>query len=105
MREIRIFELEQDEPAAAWRADRAVVLKVVSGEIWLTMHGDAEDYWLRAGETFELPRGTFARLSAGREKARVALADSQCRTSPPAALRPLMRWLGRTRLQRWLAAA
>jgi quercetin dioxygenase-like cupin family protein len=105
MREIRIFEMEQNEPAAAWRVERAVVLKVISGEIWLTLHGDAEDYWLRAGESYELPRGALARLSAGRERARVAVADSQCRTLPPAALRPLIRWLGRTRLPRWLAAA
>ncbi|WP_118179605.1 DUF2917 domain-containing protein [Paraburkholderia phosphatilytica] len=105
MREIRIFELEQDEPVAAWRTERAIVLKVLSGEIWLTLHGDAEDYWLRAGESYELPRGALARLSAGRERARVALADAHGRTSPPAVLRPLMRWLGRTRLPRWLAAA
>ena len=41
MREVRIFEMEHDEPAAAWRVARPSIFKVISGEIWLTVEGEA----------------------------------------------------------------
>ena len=56
MREVRIFELEHGEPAAAWRVARPSTFKVISGEIWLTVEGDSEDHWLATGESVELPR-------------------------------------------------
>ncbi|HEV3424662.1 MAG TPA: DUF2917 domain-containing protein [Paraburkholderia sp.] len=74
MREIRTFELEHGEPATAWRVTRPLVLKVMAGQLWLTVEGDAEDYWLAAGETFELARGAVAWISAGQGGARLALA-------------------------------
>ncbi|MGF6755426.1 DUF2917 domain-containing protein [Paraburkholderia sp. GAS42] len=78
MREIRTFELQHDEPAAAWRVARPLILKVMAGEIWITLDGDPEDYWLAAGETFELPRGARAWVSAGPGNARVALTFAGC---------------------------
>jgi len=60
MREIRTFELEHGEPATAWRVAQPLNLKVTTGEVWLTLEGDAEDYWLAADESFELPRGARA---------------------------------------------
>ncbi|MBN3858797.1 DUF2917 domain-containing protein [Paraburkholderia sp. Ac-20340] len=65
MREIRIFELEQGEPAETWRLDQAMQLHVSEGELWLTIGGDAHDYWLRAGESIELAAGARVWLSAG----------------------------------------
>jgi quercetin dioxygenase-like cupin family protein len=73
MREIRTFELEHGEPATAWRATQPLLLQVMAGELWLTVEGDSEDYWLAAGETFELSRGALAWLSAGQLGARLAL--------------------------------
>lgn len=74
MREIRTFELEHGEPAAAWRVAQPLVLKVMAGQIWLTVEGDSEDYWLSSGDTFELGRGAVAWVSAGQGGARMALA-------------------------------
>ncbi|MBB3002024.1 hypothetical protein FHX57_004382 [Paraburkholderia tropica] len=74
MREIRIFELEHGEPAESWRLAQAMQLQVSEGELWLTMGGDADDYWLRAGESIRLAAGTRVWLSAGRDGARFVLA-------------------------------
>jgi quercetin dioxygenase-like cupin family protein len=74
MREIRTFELDHGEPAAAWRVTQALTLQVMAGEVWLTVQGDLRDYWLSAGETFELNRGERAWVSAGPGGARLALA-------------------------------
>jgi quercetin dioxygenase-like cupin family protein len=73
MREIRTFELEHGEPATAWRVAQPLVLDVMAGEVWLTVEGDAEDYWLAAGESFELPKGALAWLSGGNNGARLSL--------------------------------
>ena len=72
MREIRTFELEHGEPASAWRVAQPLAVNVLAGELWLTVEGDAEDYWLAAGESFELKRGALAWLSAGRDGVRPA---------------------------------
>ncbi|HKT96753.1 MAG TPA: DUF2917 domain-containing protein [Paraburkholderia sp.] len=74
MREIRIFELEHGEPAETWRLAQAMQLHVSEGELWLTLGGDTDDYWLRAGESIRLSAGARVYLSAGREGARFVLA-------------------------------
>jgi len=74
MREIRTFELEHGEPASAWRVAQPLAVNVLAGELWLTVEGDAEDYWLAAGESYELKRGAVAWLSAGRDGARLSLS-------------------------------
>ena len=101
MREGRIFELEHDEPAAAWRVARPSTFKVISGEIWLTIEGDSEDYWLATGESIELPRRTVAWISAGRAGARFALASG----SERGATRPMRGMPAPNCLPRWLGAA
>jgi quercetin dioxygenase-like cupin family protein len=99
MREVRIFELEQDEPTAAWRVSRPSIFKVVSGEIWLTVEGESADHWLATGQSIELPRKAVAWVSAGPAGARFALASGSERApsraaSNTAAWRWLPRWLG-----------
>lgn len=76
MREIRTFEMEHDEPAIAWRIARSLVVTVTAGQLWLTIEHDAEDYWLNAGQSFALPAGTRAWISAGREGARVDVSSA-----------------------------
>ncbi|CAB3672414.1 hypothetical protein LMG22037_02014 [Paraburkholderia phenoliruptrix] len=101
MREVRIFELEHEEPATAWRVARPSTFKVISGEIWLTVEGDSEDYWLAAGESVELPRGAVAWISAGQAGARFALASGSERgATKPTRGASLPNWL-----PRWLGAA
>jgi quercetin dioxygenase-like cupin family protein len=94
MREVRIFEMEQDEPAAAWRVARPSIFKVIAGEVWLTVQGDAEDYWLSTGQTFELQRGAMAWVSAGVDGARFALA-SGTETVVPVRTVAVRNWLPR----------
>ncbi|SDC27924.1 DUF2917 domain-containing protein [Paraburkholderia lycopersici] len=74
MREIRIFQLEHGEPLETWRLAQAMQLHVSDGELWLTLAGDAGDYWLRANESIDLPAGVRVHVSAGREGARFVLA-------------------------------
>ncbi|WP_322056836.1 DUF2917 domain-containing protein [Paraburkholderia sp. J63] len=74
MREIRIFELEHGEPAETWRLAQAMQLHVSEGELWLTLGGDTDDYWLRAGESIRLAAGARVYLSAGGGGARFMLA-------------------------------
>ncbi|WP_345811505.1 DUF2917 domain-containing protein [Paraburkholderia sp. PREW-6R] len=96
MREVRIFELEHDEPAAAWRVARTSIFKVISGEIWLTVEGDSEDHWLATGQSIELPRKAVAWVSAGQSGARFALASGAERAASKSALDlPALRWLPR----------
>lgn len=101
MREVRIFELEHGEPAAAWRVARPSIFKVISGEIWLTVEGDSEDHWLATGQSIELPRGAVAWVSAGQVGARFALASGSERAAPrPLRGLPVLSWL-----PRWLGVA
>jgi quercetin dioxygenase-like cupin family protein len=101
MREVRIFELEHDEPATAWRVARPSIFKVISGEIWLTIEGDSEDHWLATGQSIELPRRAVAWISAGQAGARFALASGSERTAAkPMSGSPVLNWL-----PRWFGAA
>lgn len=75
MREIRIYELEHDEPAQAWRLAQPLALHVTEGELWLTIDGDAGDYWLRVGESIALPARARLWVSAGRAGVRFMLAQ------------------------------
>ena len=84
MREIRIFELEYGEPVETWRLAQAMQLHVSEGELWLTIAGDAGDYWLRAGESIGLSSGVRVHVSAGREGARFVLALGSATAAAPA---------------------
>ncbi|HTR11232.1 MAG TPA: DUF2917 domain-containing protein [Paraburkholderia sp.] len=84
MREIRIFELEHGEPVETWRLAQAMQLHVSEGELWLTIAGDAGDYWLRAGESIDLMAGVRVHVSAGREGARFVLALGGATAEAPA---------------------
>jgi quercetin dioxygenase-like cupin family protein len=101
MREVRIFEMEHGEPAAAWRVARPSTFKVLSGEIWLTVEGESEDHWLVAGESIELPRRALAWISASQGGARFSLASGSEQVAPkPGLSLPMF-----GRLPRWLGVA
>jgi hypothetical protein len=100
MREVRIFEMEHGEPAAAWRVARKSTFKVISGEIWLTIEGQSDDHWLATGESVELPRRSVAWISAGQVGARFALASGSERAVPNKFGLPALSWL-----PRWLGVA
>lgn len=79
MREIRTFEMGYDEPATAWRVDRPLVVEVERGTLWLTVEGDAEDYWLDRGQSFLLPAGTRAWIGSGDGDVRVTVRGALAR--------------------------
>ncbi|RKP48999.1 DUF2917 domain-containing protein [Trinickia fusca] len=89
MREIRIFEMEQDEPATVWSIARPLVVTVTAGQLWLTLEGDAEDYWLDTGQSFRLPAGARAWVGAGRGDVRMTAASIGSRAQPGVARRVL----------------
>ncbi|HEY2022997.1 DUF2917 domain-containing protein [Paraburkholderia sp.] len=96
MREVRIFELEQSEPAAAWRVARPSTFKVISGEVWLTVEGESDDHWLAVGESIELAKGSVAWISTGPAGARFALASgSRGQSRKPLSGWPMRGWLAR----------
>lgn len=66
MREIRTFEMNEHEPATAWRVASPLVITVTAGQLWLTIEHDSEDYWLEAGQSFELRPGARAWIGASR---------------------------------------
>ncbi|ASL44806.1 hypothetical protein bAD24_I15075 [Burkholderia sp. AD24] len=101
MREVRIFELEQGEPVAAWRVARPSIFKVISGEIWLTVEGETMDHGLATGESVELPRHAVAWISAGQAGARFAVASGSEHVA--AKLIPGLSMFGW--LPRWFSAA
>jgi quercetin dioxygenase-like cupin family protein len=105
MREIRTFELEHGEPAAAWRAAQPLIVKVMAGEIWLTVEGDERDHWLASGESFRLPRGALAWISAGRLDARVALAFEEASAGAPVRSHSRGAWTLPAWFPRWLRTA
>jgi quercetin dioxygenase-like cupin family protein len=104
MREIRTFELEHGEPASAWRIAQPLAVNVLAGELWLTVEGDAEDYWLAPGESFELKRGAVAWMSAGRAGARLSLTVADGGREMGDTLRVQRRPTRWTWMPRWLLA-
>ncbi len=74
MREIRTFELEQGEPAQQWNLTQPANLQVNAGEVWLTIAGELDDHWLRAGDAWRLCAGVRVWVSAGEHGASFQLA-------------------------------
>lgn len=76
MREIRTFEMQSDEPATLWRVADPLIVEVAQGTLWLTVEGDAEDYWLEPGHSFFLPAGVRAWIGAGHGDVRMTATDA-----------------------------
>ena len=76
MREIRTFEMRHDEAATAWRVARPLIVELEHGALWLTIEGDAQDYWLEPGQSFLLPAGVRAWLGSGRGDVRLTVTGA-----------------------------
>jgi len=50
------------------RLEQKLVIRTVSGRIWITIETDVNDYWLSAGETLVLPRGRHIVIEADSER-------------------------------------
>lgn len=87
-------------PCGACRAihvARGGVVMALEGRVWMTVEGDAEDYWLQPGEALPLAPGERARISGWREGVRF---EVRCELEP---LAPPHKWRF-AQLRAWLHA-
>ncbi|EDT39064.1 DUF2917 domain-containing protein [Burkholderia ambifaria] len=69
MRELRLYEMDGNEPAARWRIVDCTALQVADGDLWVTVEGRPDDHWLRAGDSLALLPGMRAWISAAADGA------------------------------------
>lgn len=48
-------------------------LRVICGQVWITMEGSVEDYWLSTGESLELTPGRLVVIEADHLESRVSV--------------------------------
>jgi len=84
MREIRTLELQQSEVPVSWFIDRPHTLRVCQGLLWLTLEGELDDKWLRAGDSVTLPANSTIWINSPEADSRFALAST-----------PTKPWVGR----------
>jgi len=90
MRELRLYEMDGNEPAARWRIVDRTALQVADGDLWVTVEGRPDDHWLRAGESLSLLPGMRVWISAAAGGAVFAFGPQtapRSRCSRPAAPR------------------
>ncbi|MDR5747944.1 DUF2917 domain-containing protein [Caballeronia sp. LZ029] len=75
MREIRTFELDRRDAPTRWVIDRPQTLRVTRGQVWLTIEGAADDYWLDAGVSVELKPYTTIWVSGTADSSWFSLAS------------------------------
>ncbi|SAL77494.1 hypothetical protein AWB71_05480 [Caballeronia peredens] len=80
MREIRTFELDRRDAPTGWFIDRPQTLRVMRGQIWLTIEGEADDHWLDAGASVELEPFKTIWVSGAQDESRFALASVSTHT-------------------------
>jgi hypothetical protein len=80
MREIRTFELDRRDAPTGWFIDRPQTLRVMRGQIWLTIEGETGDFWLDAGASVELKPYTTIWVSGVQDESRFALASASTHT-------------------------
>jgi quercetin dioxygenase-like cupin family protein len=81
MREIRTFELDRRDAPTRWVIDRPQTLRVTRGQVWLTIEGAADDYWLDAGASVELKPYTTIWVSATEDASWFSMASGSTRGS------------------------
>jgi Protein of unknown function (DUF2917) len=75
VREIRTLELGQSDAPECWFIDRPHTLTVCHGMLWVTVEGEPDDRWLRAGESMELSPHSTAWISSPESNSRFVLAS------------------------------
>ncbi|WP_244829100.1 MULTISPECIES: DUF2917 domain-containing protein [unclassified Caballeronia] len=96
MREIRTFELDGRDAPTSWFIDRPQTLRATRGQIWLTIEGDAGDFWLDAGECVELQPFSTIWVSGARDESAFSLAAVSTPTTTSRRLIDAARaWLAR----------
>lgn len=71
-------------------------VQVLSGCLWLTVAGDAQDYWLQAGDALQIPPGCLVVVEAYRTPCLFSVrAGMACIGSMPRAVGAGLRAAGR----------
>ncbi|MBN3742319.1 MULTISPECIES: DUF2917 domain-containing protein [Burkholderia] len=94
MRELRLYVIDGDEPAARWRIVDRTALQVADGDVWVTVEGRLDDHWLGAGDSLTFEPGVCVWVSAGPRGATFAFGPH---AAPVARVvhawwRPLVAW-------------
>lgn len=95
MRELRLYEMDGNEPAARWRIVDRTDLHVADGDLWVTIEGRPADYWLHAGESLALLPGMRVWVSAAAGGAVFAFGPQAARARQAVPL--TWRWLDAAR--------
>lgn len=103
MREIRTFELDRCDAPTGWFIDRPQTLRVTRGQIWLTIEGEAGDFWLDAGASVELKPYSSIWVSGARDGSRFSLASA---STPARSVGEIVRaWFARRTLSPHIAVS
>ena len=84
------------------RVAQGGVVMALEGRVWMTVEGDAEDYWLEPGEALPLAPGERARISGWRQGVRF---EVRCEVGPLVLLHAWLRARRARCTPRRLAAA
>ncbi|KXV03571.1 hypothetical protein CR51_16830 [Caballeronia megalochromosomata] len=103
MREIRTFELDRRDAPTRWVIDRPQILRVTRGQIWVTIEGAADDYWLDAGASVELKPYTTIWVSGTEDASWFSLASDSTRGGARRLADIVRVWLGRRPMSAKLA--
>jgi hypothetical protein len=95
MREIRTFELDRRDAPTRWVIDRPQTLRVTRGQIWLTIEGEADDFWLQAGASVELKPYTTIWVSGTKEASWFSLASDSTHAGPRSLASLARAWFAR----------
>jgi hypothetical protein len=96
VREIRTLELQQSDVPECRYIDRPHTLTVCHGMLWVTIEGELDDRWLRAGGSVELSPRSTVWISSPESNSRFVLASESA---------PVTRVLRRFDVYRMLARA
>jgi Protein of unknown function (DUF2917) len=75
MREIRIFELDQADLPKRLLIGSPSKVSAMRERLWVTVEGQADDYWLAEGESLELPPHAVAWIGAEHDGGRLSITS------------------------------
>lgn len=81
--------------AASDTARQARTVRVLYGRVWITIEGNAQDYWLFPGGAITIPAGRRMVIEADAGDCRVEIAPLRGPSAPALPLRQMMRHISR----------
>ena len=75
----RCFEIQAGH-AVSGTAAQARTLRVASGRVWVTVEGERDDFWLRAGDSVSVAPGRLVVIEADQGASRIDFLPLPCAT-------------------------